>query len=90
MNDLKIARDHIDQIDATLVELIARRIRIAEHIADIKRREKLPLSHPSREEEVIRNVRDFAQKLSISPDLIEEVMKVIIKGSKESQAGRLS
>ena len=57
-------REEIDRIDAELVDLLDKRMRAAEGIAEIKREEKLPVTDPIREREKLDRIMD-----SSAPDM---------------------
>ncbi len=54
MDSLEDIRGRIDEIDSKLAELFEQRMAESGRVADIKRRESLPISDPSREAEVLR------------------------------------
>lgn len=53
MEDLKIYREKIDEIDSQLVALFEERMEIVLNIADYKREKNIPILNKSREKEVI-------------------------------------
>ena len=78
-------RDEIDRIDKSLVKLIAQRLKVTKEIGEIKSDLGLALYHPEREAELIKNKRSYAKELGLSPDLIEDVIRRIIRDSYKSQ-----
>ncbi len=58
--DLKDYRRQIDQIDEELVRLFCARMDVAAQIADYKKEHNLPILHPGREREKLRDVAELA------------------------------
>ncbi len=58
--DLKDYRQQIDQIDEELVRLFCARMDVAAQIADYKKEHNLPILHPGREREKLRDVAELA------------------------------
>ncbi len=78
-------REEIDDIDKALVKLIFQRLKVTKEIGEIKSDLGLALYHPEREAELIKNKRSYAKELGLSPDLIEDVIRRIIRDSYKSQ-----
>ncbi len=78
-------RNDIDQVDSELVELIARRQALTGKVGTLKAELKLPLYVPSRESELIEKKRQLAEQKGISPDLVEDVIRRIMRDSYLSQ-----
>jgi len=78
-------RKDIDQVDSELVELIARRQQLTGKVGTLKAELKLPLYVPSRESELIKNKRLLAEQKNVSPDLVEDVIRRIMRDSYLSQ-----
>lgn len=55
---LQEVRKEIDRLDDQLLELFARRMDCAKQVADIKRREGLPVLNPQREAEILQDVKE--------------------------------
>ena len=54
--ELKDLREQIDTIDAELVELFIKRMRIANQVAEYKKTNGLPVYVQSREEQILQNL----------------------------------
>lgn len=78
-------RTEIDQVDAELVELISRRLKLTQSVGHLKAKLNLPLYVPSREAEIIENKRQLAVDKNISPDLVEDVIRRIMRDSYSTQ-----
>ncbi len=83
--EIEKRRRQIDQIDLRLVELIARRARLAREIGRQKRRLRIRLSDSGREREVIVQMRKKARALGIEPNFISLIAKKIIAYCKREQ-----
>jgi chorismate mutase/prephenate dehydratase len=78
-------RKKIDETDARLVELIAERIKLAEEIGQGKKEQKRLIEDRERELKVMRNVRDMARALNISPSDTENIYRQIIEACRKIQ-----
>ena len=78
-------RDQINQVDAGIVRLLARRVGISKKIGAEKKRQRKPVHDPRRERVVLDRVRTLARDLALNPDDVEEVYRQIITTSKGVQ-----
>ena len=78
-------RVEIDDLDKSLVQLIAKRLQVTKEIGEIKSDLDLALYHPEREAELIDNKRAYAKSVGLEPNLIEDVIRRIIRDSYKSQ-----
>jgi len=78
-------RKDIDAVDAELVGLIAQRQKLTAKVGQLKATLKLPLYVPSREKDLIQKKRALGQSLSVSPDLVEDVLRRIMRDSYTNQ-----
>lgn len=81
-------RVEIDQIDRSLIEILAQRAIFIERAAELKQNEKLPARITSRVEEVIGNVRQLAVEYQLDPAIAETIWRDLIEWSiaKEEQS----
>ncbi|WP_148259519.1 bifunctional chorismate mutase/prephenate dehydrogenase [Candidatus Blochmanniella vafra] len=88
-NKLNVLRNEIDKIDKNLIELLSRRLSLVSQIGKIKSRFGLFIYSPEREEQLMSCRKKEAIKLGISPDLVEDVLRRIMRESyyKESKKG---
>ena len=77
-NSLDNLRDEIDEVDAELVKLIARRFLAVEKIALLKAEIQLPVVDPGRIEIVQDRVAGLAQNIGLNPDIARRLWKSII------------
>lgn len=78
-------RDNIDIVDQQLVELIAKRQQLTASVGELKAQLDLPLYVPEREKVLIAKNRDLAEQAEISPDLVEDVIRRIMRDSYSNQ-----
>lgn len=55
MKELKEYRDKIDELDSQIADLLGKRFRIAEEVAEVKRKYNLPVRIERRIDEVLKN-----------------------------------
>lgn len=78
-------REQIDQLDIQLVELLAKRQQVTAAVGVYKREIGKPIYDPVREAELIAERRQLAESLAVSPDLIEDLLRRIMRESYQSQ-----
>lgn len=88
MNDPQLAelRRQIDQIDAQLIDVLHKRQTVVSQIAAFKKAQRLSISHPAREENMISGRRRLAKQKQLSPEFVEDLFRLIIKQSRHVQA----
>jgi len=88
-NELEVLRQKIDKTDSMLVKILAKRMNYIPAVARYKKKHNLPRYQKSREKEIIRKRRSQAIENRVNPDLVEEIMKVIIKYAHKIEEGYL-
>lgn len=83
-------REEIDSIDTALVALLAQRRQMVERVAQVKREQDLPVSHPAREENLISARRGQAVAAGLDPDYVEDIFRTLLRHSRVDQLGTLS
>lgn len=83
--DLDQLRREIDAIDQQLVELLARRNRVTARVGEHKRDRGLSLYVPERESALIEARRRQALDAGADPDMVEDVLRRVMRGSYTSQ-----
>ncbi|MFQ5423075.1 MAG: bifunctional chorismate mutase/prephenate dehydrogenase [Phycisphaerae bacterium] len=83
---LSVLRAMIDAVDRDLLQLLGRRYALVAEIADYKREHTVPIRDLQRERELIRDRRDRAVPLGLSPDLTESLFRLILWASRDRQA----
>lgn len=78
-------RDEIDNIDSQLVELFAKRRAVTTKVGELKSQVGMPIYAPQREEQLITMRRAQALDAGVSPELIEDVLRRLMRDSYVSQ-----
>ncbi len=81
-------RNAIDDTDNELIEVIARRAKLTAAVGEAKRSLKQPLYVPERERSLIKARRSKAKEAGLSEDLIEDVIRRIIRESYRTQTAQ--
>ncbi len=79
--NLNEIRKEIDEIDKTIISLIAKRMSLMPEIAARKAEINAPISDPGREKRVIETRLKMGKDNALSPELIERVFRLIIEES---------
>ncbi|HET8817773.1 MAG TPA: bifunctional chorismate mutase/prephenate dehydrogenase [Pseudidiomarina sp.] len=82
---LALLRAEIDQTDHELLQLLLRRRQLAADVGIVKRAMGQPLYVPEREQAMLQQRRSDAEALGLSPDLIEDVLRRVIRESYQQQ-----
>ena len=78
-------RADIDLVDREIVRLLARRVRRAVEIAEIKVEEGIPLRSPDREVDLLADVREEADRLGLDPKVIHRLFEEVLDYSRLEQ-----
>ena len=78
-------RLRLTEIDRELVELVAERQRLSHEVARAKRATGIPTRDYRREREVILGVRTHATRVGVSPDVAEQILRLLIRSSLATQ-----
>lgn len=78
-------RRELTELDARMIELVARRRDLSEQVASAKRASGRPTRDFGREREVILRGRATATGLGVSPDLAESLLRLLIQSSLATQ-----
>jgi chorismate mutase/prephenate dehydrogenase len=78
-------RRRLDEIDRQLISLVAERKAISGEVARVKRSTGHPTRDYEREREVILGVRAIASEQGVSPALAEEMLRLLIRSSLQTQ-----
>lgn len=79
------ARGEIDAIDTRILDLLAERRKVVEKVVEVKKSHGLPVYHPAREENLLSKRREEAVRLGLGPDMVEDLFRTIMRGSRISQ-----
>lgn len=85
MERLAELRAQIDLLDEELLQLLAKRLDVVHKIGAVKQQHGLPIYVPQRESEMLQKKREAATKLGLSPNLIEDILRRIMRESYVSE-----
>lgn len=85
MNELDRLRSEIDNLDRDLIDILARRMRCVERIAEVKRNEGTPTRVPDREVAVRRAWADESERHGLDPHSMLSILDTILEMSKQRQ-----
>jgi monofunctional chorismate mutase len=72
-------RVSIDNIDATLVHVLAERFRCTKAVGVLKAKQGLPPADPAREQRQIARLRQLAKDADLDPDFAEKFLNFVIR-----------
>lgn len=84
-NPLSPIRTQIDQVDQQLIALLAQRLSLVAEVGKIKHEHGLPVYAPDREAAMIAARREEAEKQGVPADLIEDVLRRVMRESYASE-----
>lgn len=82
-------RAKLDEITKTLINLIAKRKKLVLKLAELKRKNKLPILDRKREREILKEVEKMAEKKKLDPVLLKKIIKLLIEDAKKIQKENL-
>ncbi|PHM33375.1 bifunctional chorismate mutase/prephenate dehydrogenase [Xenorhabdus innexi] len=83
--ELSQLRKQIDEVDKALLSLLSRRMDLVAEVGEVKSQLGLPIYAPEREASMLASRRKEAEILGISPDLIEDILRRIMRESYTSE-----
>jgi len=83
---LPVLRAHIDAVDRDILALLARRNALVAEVAQYKRLHQVRIRDASRERDILTDRRDRATPLGLSPEIIESLFRLVLRGSRDRQA----
>ncbi|MDF7670498.1 bifunctional chorismate mutase/prephenate dehydrogenase [Orbaceae bacterium ESL0721] len=78
-------RNEIDEIDQSILSLIAKRLDLVTKVGEIKSRQGIPIYDRKRETEMLAKRREEAEKIGVSPLLIEDILRRLMRESYLSE-----
>lgn len=79
LDELLAMRASIDNIDATLVYLLAERFKATQRVGVLKATHKLPPADPAREKKQIERLKRLAEDAQLDPEFAEKFLNFIIE-----------
>lgn len=90
INDLSVLRQGIDECDAELVALLAKRNAITGQIGAIKQQTGAPLHAPDREADLLAARRQEAINQGVNPELVEDILRRMMREAYQNQQSKLA
>ncbi len=81
-------RQGIDELDSQLVNLLAKRADLAGKVGEIKAKTGMPIYVPAREAEMLADRQQQAESAGVSPSLVEDLLRRIMRESYHIQNNR--
>lgn len=78
-------REQIDEVDQQLITLLSQRLELVAQVGEIKSEHGLPIYVPEREVDMLAKRRDEAQQQGVPADLIEDVLRRVMRESYASE-----
>lgn len=88
--ELNQLRTEIDECDAQLVALLARRNKITGRIGAIKQQTGAPLHAPEREATLLAARRQEAINQGVNPELVEDILRRMMREAYQNQQAKLA
>lgn len=79
--ELSHLRDQIDEVDKSLLDLLAKRLQLVAEVGEVKSQHGLPIYVPERESSMLAARRQEAERMGIPADLIEDILRRIMRES---------
>src|SRR5260221_11750193 len=83
---LEAWRQQIDSVDQRIVELVQQRARVVEEVGDIKREARLPVTVPSREQQVIAKAQDLAKGGPLPAEAVGRIYQKLVEEMRNWEA----
>src|ERR1700745_3252345 len=83
---LEACRQQIDALDQRIVELVQERARVVEEVGDIKREAHLPVTVPSREQQVIAKAQDLAKGGPLPAEAVGRIYQKLVEEMRNWEA----
>ena len=83
---LEVCRQQIDSLDQRIVDLIQQRARVVEEVGNIKREAHLPVTVPSREQQVIEKAQDLAKGGPLPVEAVGRIYQKLVEEMRSWEA----
>lgn len=85
---LNALREQIDEVDKSLLALLQQRLELVARVGEVKGSHNLPIYDPKREATMITYRRQEAEKMGLSPALIEDILRRVMRESYISESDK--
>jgi chorismate mutase/prephenate dehydrogenase len=79
-------RERIDDFDNKILETLAARDKIVRQVAEVKKRNGIPIRDKAREATILAERREQCERLDLPSSTIESVYRVLLAASRDKQA----
>jgi chorismate mutase len=79
-------RRQIDTLDRRIVELLQQRARVVEGVGNVKREAHLPVTDPSREQQVIEKVQELARGGPLPAEAVGRIYQKLVEEMRNWEA----
>lgn len=79
--ELEKLRGHIDNVDQQLLHLLRKRLDLVGQVGAVKHAAGVPIYAPEREASMLAKRREEASKMNVSPQLIEDILRRLMRES---------
>ncbi len=86
LEKLEVCRQQIDSLDQRIVELVQQRARVVEEIGNIKREAHLPVTVPSREQQVIAKAEELAKGGPLPAEAVGRIYQKLVEEMRSWEA----
>jgi chorismate mutase/prephenate dehydratase len=83
---LEACRQQIDSLDQRIVELVQQRARVVEEVGNIKREAHLPVTVPSREQQVIAKAQELAKGGPMPAEAVGRIYEKLVEEMRNWEA----
>ena len=83
--ELEKLRQNIDKADQELISILKRRLQLVARVGEVKSRIGVPVYAPDREASMLAKRRQEAQMHGLSPQMIEDVLRRVMRESYSSE-----
>jgi chorismate mutase / prephenate dehydratase len=83
---LEACRQQIDSLDQRIVELVQQRARVVEEVGNIKREAHLPVTVPSREQQVIEKAQELAKGGPLPAEAVGRIYQKLVEEMRNWEA----
>jgi chorismate mutase len=87
---LAVYREQIDSLDQRIVELFQERARVVEEVGNLKREAHLPVTAPSREQQVIEKAEELAKGGPLPAEAVGRIYQKLVEEMRNWEASTSS
>jgi len=88
--ELEELRSELDALNEEIVSLLAKRRSITKQVAQLKKRESLPVFDGNREKRQSEKVREVAKRHAIDPDVVEKLFEIYVAYCRQEMAKEMA